>query len=132
MGTLGSFQSVDFHVITHLAATATETIPLMLFTNKAIIDVAVHITDAAVTGADTNTTHLNLIHGAGGTLGTEAATRDYTNTNDAVANDNTDMANGSLANRTVAAGSVLGLEYEKVGTGLLIPPGVIHIEYHYV
>lgn len=76
--------------------------------------VAVICSDA-VTGANTNTVHLNLDSLA---AGTEIANIDLVSGTDLTAGVASALTLGTLANRQLAAGAVLRLEQEEIGTGL--------------
>lgn len=130
---VAGYHQDSFPVPAHSAATATEEFNLMFADNAMVIDAIKHVPDDALTGTATNYTNLNLMHGAGGTVTTEAGNIDYLSGKDGVANDNTDFTlTTTTADLTVAAGSVIALQYQKVATGLTIPTGMIHIAWHYV
>lgn len=114
---------------THAAATATERILLWIPEAAVRITALAHCPDAAITGVDTNTTHLNFHDGgATGTGTTEVANVDYTKGTDAVALTDNDLSATAF---NLDAGDSFILQYEKVGTGLLIPEGFIMIDYSY-
>ena len=86
------------------------------------------IPGAAVTGADTNTRHLNLINrGANGAGTTEIANYDLTSGNDAgVAGLVLYAPPSPLA---VVQGTQLALQVEKVGNGIALPPLAVVVEF---
>jgi hypothetical protein len=84
---------------------------------------------AAITGANTNSSNVNLKHYTGG-VGTELANKDYTlavNTAKATPFD----LYAPATPRNMAAGDVLSLELEKVGTGLDLPQLHVQVEYDF-
>lgn len=74
-----------------------------------------------VTGADTNTTHLNVLHGA-----TEKANYDLILGNNLTVNAKKALY-APATPLAVAAGELLSLQFEKVGTGLLVPAMTVHV-----
>jgi hypothetical protein len=79
------------------------------------------INSTIVTGANTNTVHLNLIDGgAEGAGTTEVATRDLISGTDLIVGKTLlfDNIQGASAERFLAGGSFLELEAEEIGTGL--------------
>ncbi len=117
----------------HAAATATEDIPIFYAPTDApegVSIVAVRlIPGAAVSGANTNTTHLNLVNrGADGAGTTELANYDLTSGNDLTAYDNKNLYTPATP-LNIATGVVLTLQFEKVGTGLLVPEMLVVVEY---
>lgn len=87
------------------------------------------IPSAAITGADSNSANLNLINrGTAGAGTTELANRDYASGTDeakAVARALYAPADGL----SVAAGTVLVLQREKVGNGLALPHFRVVVKY---
>jgi hypothetical protein len=109
----------------HAAATATET--RAIFTAPCACRVrAVRATPhAASTGDNTNTTFLNLVNkGAAGAGTTEVGNKDLTTGVNLAAHDETSIPLNATfaAGVSMAEGDVLGLEYEKVGTGVAVGP----------
>lgn len=85
-----------------------------------ILEVSI-IPQAAVTGADTNTKHLNLRNrGADGTGTTELANYDLTSGNN-LSNHDEKSLYAPTTPLAIADGVVLQLEVEKIGTGLATP-----------
>lgn len=86
------------------------------------------IPGAAVTGADTNTRHLNLINrGTNGAGAAEVANYDLTLGNDVgVAGLVLYAPVPALA---VAQGTQLALQVEKAGTGIALPPLAVVVEF---
>jgi hypothetical protein len=111
------------YMASHAAATATESRPIAYAPQAATIEAVYFIPNAAITGADTNTTHLNLINrGTDGSGSTELANIDFVAGTDATAFNATEFT--LAAGDRVVADGVVALQYEKVGTGLLIPEGL--------
>jgi hypothetical protein len=113
----------DFYVLTgkeleHLAATATETRAIWTAPCNCVITGCSVVNPAAVTGNDTNSTNLNLLDaGAAGTGTTEIGNLDLATGTNLVAN----VPSALTVTATVlTAGDVVKVQYEKVGTGLLL------------
>lgn len=121
------------NVIGHAAATATEKHPIFRAPFACKVTKIDAVAQAAVTGADTNTTHLNIINaGAAGAGTTEVGNLDLTSGTDMAALDSTNIplnATYLTAGVTLAEGDVLVLQHEKVGNGLLVPQLLVYIEY---
>ena len=84
---------------------------------------------AGVTGANTNTTHLNLQNrGIAGISTTELAAYDLTLGNDLITNDAYELY-APASRLLLVTDSVLALQLEKVGTGLLVPNMLVVIEF---
>lgn len=121
-------------VAVHAAATATE--QRALFTApRACVVTAVSITpDVASTGDNTNTTNLNIVNkGAAGVGTTEVANLDLALATDLVAYDEKDIplnATYLASGVALAAGSVLTVQFEKAGTGVLVGPGQMKITWY--
>lgn len=117
-------RGVQAYMASHAAATATETRSVFYAPSAMFIEAVYFVPDADITGVDTNTTHLNLIDkGADGNGTTELANVDFvagTNATDYNAVEFTLAAGDRLA-----ADGVVALQYEKIGTGLLIPAGLL-------
>jgi len=112
-------------VIAHAAATASELVPIWYAKFPCRVKAAYHVSPA-ITGADTNTTHLNLINaGTDGTGTDEVGNIDYVMGTDQAASDPQSFG---LTAFNLAAEETLVLQYEKVGTGLAIPAGAIVLE----
>ncbi len=113
----------------HAAATATEEYPIFVAHGDCEVMGVTIVPQAAVTGQDTNTTHLNIIDkGTDGTGTTERANYDLTNGNDLAAFDEFAF---TLTNPPIAAddGTVWTLQYEKVSSGLAVPHLLVRVEY---
>lgn len=113
----------------HAAATATE----KAFVFRAPFDakiVSVEIIwDAAITGADSNTTHVNLLNaGTAGTGSTELGNIDYVSGTDAGAGVAEDLYSPDTP-LSVDSGTILAVQLEKVGNGLLLPTGTVIVTY---
>jgi hypothetical protein len=116
----------------HAAATATEQRAAFVAPVKCRVVAIEFVSDAAITGDNTNTTNVNIVNkGAAGVGTTEVANKDYPTGASAVALDanaiplNTTYANGVDLNE----GDVLAVEYEKVGTGVLIGPSLFQFDW---
>ena len=111
----------------HAAATATEVVPVFYAPVGCTLREIGVIASAAVTGVDTNTTHLNLINKElDGSGSDELAAIDLVNGTDLVANDYTVLEADDLS---IPTGTVIALQLEKVGTGLLVPNLLVTIVY---
>lgn len=87
------------------------------------------IPDTAITGADTNTRHLNIQdEGAAGTGDAEIANKDYTDGVDVTALVADDITMSS-ANHQLTEGDILTAEFEEIGTGQALPAGLIVVEF---
>lgn len=113
----------------HAAATATEKAVIFVAPFRCKVRSVRVVWDAAITGANTNTTHVNLLNGgADGSGTTELATIDYVSGTNAVAlADNTLYAPATYLE--LAAGARLVIQWEKISTGLDIPAGTAVIAY---
>lgn len=87
------------------------------------------VPQAAVTGQDTNTRHLNLINkGTDGSGTTELANCDLISGNDLSAMDEYVIYNPATP-LDVPINTVLAIEGEKVGTGLATPEMLVQVEF---
>ena len=119
---------VYVYLPTHLAATSTEKMSLFVAPYDCRLKAVHFAPNAAVTGANTNTTHLNIIDaGAAGAGTTELGALDLTSGNDLVAHTDNAVVSGLTTDLTL--GDAIVVEFEKVGTGLLVPPGIWMIEF---
>lgn len=88
-----------------------------------------YIPDAAITGADTNTRHVNILdRGLDGLGVTEIANKDYTSGIDATAL-NEEVIVMSLPNHVLTEGDVLAVQWEEIGTGIGAPAGMFVVFY---
>lgn len=88
-----------------------------------------YIPDAAITGADTNTRHVNILdRGLDGAGTTEIANKDYTSGIDATAL-NEEVIVMSLPNHALSQGDVLAVQWEEIGTGIGAPAGMFVVFY---
>lgn len=78
---------------------------------------------AAITGADTNTKHLNVLSGT-----TELSTLELTNGTDVAARTKTDLY-APATPLTLAAGETLSVQYEKIGNGIALPAFAVEVEF---
>ena len=113
----------------HAAATATEIIPIFEAPASVKIEKVIFRPGAAVTGQDTNTTHLNVINmGTAGTGTTELGNYDLTSGNDLAVGERKELY-APATSLEVAAQTLIGLQLEKVGTGLDVPDGIVIVEF---
>lgn len=112
----------------HAAATATEARAIFV-APRACKVTGVSITpDAASTGDNTNTTNLNVINkGASGSGTSEIGNLDLATGTDLTAYDEKAI---TVTTTALAAGDVLALQFEKVGTGVLVGPGVVKVTWY--
>lgn len=113
----------------HAAATATESIPIFRAPFACRVT-AVRVTPgAAATGDNTNRTNVNLLNGgAAGTGTTELGNLDYATGTDAAVGVTQDVY-ASSTGTALAANDLLKIQFEKVGTGLLLGVALCTIEY---
>lgn len=113
---------MSFPVIGHLAATATELVGLFSAPKACqVYEVVIHPT-TNVTGADTHTTHINLLLNA-----TEKANKDLTNGVNLTAHTEATLYSNATG-FAMAAGEHLNLQIEKVGNGLLVPAWTCRVQ----
>jgi hypothetical protein len=129
--TAQEYTATTSHAV-HAAATATEERVGFVAPCKCRVVKIGFVSDAAGTGDNTNTTNVNILNkGAAGAGTTEVANKDFVTGENIVAFDreevplNTTYANGV----DLAEGDVLSVQYEKVGTGLLIGPATFVFDY---
>lgn len=116
-------------VPSHAAATATEIVPVFEVPVAAKIEKVIFRPGAAVTGADTNTTHLNVIDmGVAGTGSSELGNYDLTSGNDLAKGERKELYAPASA-LSVSQNNLIGLQFEKVGSGLATPAGVAIVEW---
>lgn len=116
-------------VPSHAAAAATEIVPVFEAPAGAKIEKVIFRPGAAVTGADANTTHLNVINmGVAGTGSTELGNYDLTSGNDLAAGERKELYAPAAA-LAVSQNNLIGLQFQKVGTGLAVPAGVAIVEW---
>tara|TARA_Y100000310_G_C20398739_1_gene676377 strand:- start:196 stop:603 length:408 start_codon:yes stop_codon:yes gene_type:complete len=105
------------------AATATENHPLLLCEyDMELVEVEI-LTATTVTGANTNTKHLNLEDST-----TEIATRDLVSGTDLAVGE-TQLFDGTSSERFMSLADYLSVEIELIGTGIDIPPLAFVITY---
>lgn len=113
----------------HAAATATELVNIWQAPFKCKIRSVKLRPDAAITGADTNTTHANLLNGGvAGTGTTELGNIDFVSGTDAAVGEELDLY-APASPTLVDAGTLLKVQLEKVSTGLALPQFLAVIEY---
>lgn len=123
-------QTADGFVPSVAAATATEVHPIFVAPIRCIIPTngVNFVPQAAVTGDNTNTKNLNVQNrGSAGSGTTEVGNLDLVTGVNLVAFDKTNIPLGAAL--TLEAGDVLGLQVEKVGTGVLIPNIMFEITF---
>ena len=109
-----------FPVPAHAAATATEVVNIFRAPFACKIVSVELIPDAAITGADTNSTNVNLLNaGTAGTGTTELGNIDFASGTDAAAGVAQDLYRPATA-LSVASGVILQVQIEKVSSGLAI------------
>jgi hypothetical protein len=114
-------------VIAHAAATATEDIAAFVAPYACRVKAVGFVPFASVTGANTNTTHLNVINRGSAGVGTTAVTNyDLISGNNLTGLDVKWIS--SALTTSLAEYDVLVLQAEKVGSGLDVPAGVFIIE----
>jgi hypothetical protein len=114
------YQQDHFVVLpAHLAADVTESQVVYVAERACRLKKVDFYSSAAVTGADTNTTHINLLDQA-----TEIANYDLTNGNNLAANV-VHALYAPATPRTLSAGDKVILQFEKVGNGLLVPDSTV-------
>jgi hypothetical protein len=124
----GQRQVVQIAAIAHAAATATEDIALIAFGFACRLLEAYYVPTVAVTGADTNSTNLNVINrGTNGGGTTELGNKDYATGVNMTAKTPNAIVTGLTT--AITDGTVIALNAEKVGTGLDIPAGTFVLVY---
>lgn len=124
--------STQYRDAVHAAATATEQRAAFVAPCKCRVVGIEFVSDAAMTGDGTNTTNINIVNkGAAGVGTTEVANKDYGAGVSAVALDaNAIPLNATYVNGVdLAEGDVLAVEYEKVGTGILVGPSIFQFDW---
>lgn len=112
----------------HAAATATEARAIFVAPRACKITGVSITPDAASTGDNTNTTNLNVINkGASGSGTTEIGNLDLVTSTNLTAFDEQAI---TITATALAAGDVVALQFEKVGTGVLVGPGVIKVTWY--
>jgi hypothetical protein len=123
------------HVVTlpaHAAATASEKLKIFEAPVDCTVTSVEFVSAIAVTGVDTNTTHLNLIDGgAAGAGSTEVGNYDLTDGNDLAANTAQELAGaaGAGTDFDLDEGDYLMLQWEKVGNGLNVPIASVTVHW---
>ncbi len=113
----------------HAAATATERVNIFEVPFKAKVRAVYIRPDAAITGADTNTTHVNLLNGGtAGTGTTELGAKDFVAGTDAAIGEKLTLY-APASKLAVDAGTLLVIQFEKVGSGLALPQFSVTVEY---
>ena len=123
---LSGTHQLQVTTIAHAAATATEYVGVIQMPHAARVTAVRFHPFAAVTGADTNSTNLN-VDTLVSTTAAEIANVDLASGTDLAAK--TTATLGSSLTTELAAGDRVALECEKVGTGLDVPAGTFIVEY---
>ncbi len=110
-----------------LAATATESHVLYVTPYRMRLNAVRVIARAAVTGDDTDRKNFNIINrGVDGSGSAELAALDLATGVDLVAFDQKTIASGLSVD--LPTGTVIAVEYEKIGSGVLIPDVTFEID----
>ncbi len=121
-------------VAVHAAATATEQRAAFHAPRACVVTGVCIIPDVASTGDNTNTTNLNIVNkGAAGAGTTEVGNLDLALATDLVAYDKKVIplnATYLTSGVAMAAGDVLNIQFEKVGTGVLVGPGLVEFTWY--
>lgn len=113
----------------HAAATATENVPIFRAPFACKVMAVRVVPGATATGDDTNRTNYNLLNGgSAGTGTTELGNLDYATGTDAAVGVTQNVYSSSTGT-TLAAGDVLKMQMEKVGTGVALGATLCVIEY---
>ncbi|MBT3350425.1 MAG: hypothetical protein HOC91_09730 [Nitrospinaceae bacterium] len=124
-GTRRSFVAVPAHA----SAAATELFPVFEAPVAAKIEKVIFRPSAAVTGVDTNTTHLNVIDiGTAGTGTTELGSYDLTSGNDLTKGERKELYAPSTV-LSVSQNNLIGLQFEEIGTSIAVPAGIAIVEW---
>ena len=115
----------------HAAATATEVVVVANWDKAVKLINAWFIPDTIVTGQATNYTNLNLLNDGTTAAGTELSNLDYDGTAVVSTAARVRVAWTIATPSTQAAASTTSVQFEKVGTGLAIPAGIVVLEYAY-
>lgn len=133
-GKEAGWETVQVQMALHLAATGTESRPLFHASeaHAVMIREVGYLPQDGITGADTNTTHVNLDkRDVDGDNAVEKANKDYTS-----GVNETDFNYVSFYKPAggfkLVKGESLTVEYEKVGNGLLIPQLLWIVKYENV
>ena len=128
VGDIAGLHYAHINLIAHAAATATEKVGIWI-APAAVNVVGIKICPAlAATGDNTNRTNYNFIDMATGAGTTEVANHDYATGTDAVAGTSVSLTVTTFA---MAAGDALGVEAEKVASGLALGPTAVEISFRY-
>lgn len=116
-----------FRMPTHLAATATETMVAWIAPCACNITGVTFAPDAAITGNTTNRTNINILDGGtDGTGTTEIGNFDPITNTDVLASDAQEI---TITTTAMAAGDTLKVQFEKVSSGVLIPPSAWRLTF---
>lgn len=95
------------------------------------VDAITYVSDAAITGANTDTRKVAVVNkGQAGSGTTEVAAKQFNSTVNAVAFDETPLTlSATAADLVVAEGDILAVVSTAVGNGLADPGGIIQIKF---
>jgi len=111
----GTRQDVCGPMVVYTASDATVAKSIWVAPIDCVLEGVYLVAYAAITGADTNTTHVNVLDaGAAGTGTTEIGALDLVNGTDVVAAVPTSLIVTATA---MTAGDVLKVQYEEIGNG---------------
>lgn len=116
------------------ATAASDTSMLGEVPRASVVVSASYTPDAAITGANTNTRLVRVVNrGQAGTGTTVVASLQFNAGVNAVAGDEVALTlSGTSADLNLAAGDVLAVESNAVGTGLADPGGLVAVEFQAV
>lgn len=123
--TPGARDDAEISHIAHAAATATEILCAYRSPCRAKLNSVKWVPFAAVTGANTDSTNINIINrGTDGTGTTEIGNVDFAaGTNAAATTAKSIYAPAAGSELQMSEGSVVTATFEKVGNGLALPAG---------
>lgn len=131
LGDIQGEHSARAHLSSVAAGDATEEQAIFRAPFRCFVKRVSIIPNAAVTGDDTDRKNLNVRNkGSDGSGTTELGALDLDTGTDLVAFDAKDIVSGLSESSTGAAmaeGDVLGLQVEKVGTGVIVPESMIEV-----
>jgi len=123
------YHTANAYLPSHAAATATEGYPIFTAPFRCEITSILIVPAAAVTGADSNSTYLNLINrGTAGSGTTEIGSYDLTTGNNLATSDEK-VLYAPATPLAVSDGNVLAFIFEKHGSGLLVPALLVQVTF---
>lgn len=116
-------------ILSALAADATAEWPIFVAEVRARLLRVSIVAAATITGANTNTFHLNVLNKALVGVGTtEIGNRDFVSGTNSTGFQRYDIV-AETAGKTMEAGEVLTLQREKIGTGMAMPQLLTIVTY---